>query len=55
MVSQSGSVKFTITGMTADLTVVQETIIDTLNNSLNRSLQNKFNVQVLYQSALIEN
>ena len=31
MVSQSGSVEFTIMGKTADLTVVQKTIIDTLH------------------------
>ena len=31
MVSQSGSVEFTIMGKTADLTIVQKTIIDTLH------------------------
>ena len=31
MVSQSGSVEFTIMGKTADLTVVKKTIIDTLH------------------------
>jgi len=31
MVSQSGSVELTIMGKTADLTVVQKTIIDTLH------------------------
>ena len=31
MVSQSGSVGFIIVGKTADLTVVQETVIDTLH------------------------
>ena len=31
MVSQSGSVEFTIMGKTADLVVVQKPIIDTLN------------------------
>ena len=31
MVSQSGSVEFTIMGTTADLTLVQKTIIDTLH------------------------
>ncbi len=31
MVSQSGSVEFTITGKTADLTVVQKTITDILH------------------------
>ena len=31
MVSQSGSVGFTIMGKTADLTVVQKTVIDALH------------------------
>ncbi len=31
MVSRFGSLDYTITGMTADLTVVQKTIIDTLH------------------------
>ncbi len=35
MVSQFGSLGYTIMGKTADLTVVQKTIIDTLHKDLN--------------------
>ncbi len=57
MVSQFGSLGYTITGKTADLTVVQETIIDTLHKEGNHkhSLPKKLAVhRVLYSSMLTE-
>ncbi len=57
MVSQFGSPGFTIVGKTADLTVVQKTIIDTLHKEGNHkySLPKKLAVhRVLYPSILTE-
>ncbi len=57
MVSQFGSLGYTITGKTADLTVVQKTIIDTLHKEGNHkhSLPKKLAVhRVLYPSMLTE-
>ncbi len=55
MVSHFGSLGYTIMGKTADLTVVQKTIIDTLQKEGNHkhSLPKKLAVQrVLYPSML---
>ncbi len=57
MVSQFGSLGYTIMGKTADLTVVQKTIIDTLHKEGNHkhSLPKKLAVhRVLYPSMLTE-
>ncbi len=58
MVSQFGSLDYTIMGKTADLTVVQKTIIDTLHKETNihkHSLPKKLAVhRVLYPSILTE-
>ncbi len=57
MVSQFGSLGYTIMGKTADLTVVQKTIIDTLHKEgkHKRSLPKKLSVhRVLYPSMLTE-
>ncbi len=53
MVSQFGSLGYTIMGKTADLTIVQKTIIDTKRVSLKHSLTKKLAVhKVLYPSML---
>ncbi len=55
MVSQFGSLGYTIMGKTADLTVVQKTIIDTLHKEGKHSLSKKLAVhRVLYPSMLTE-
>ncbi len=55
MVSQFGSLGYTIMGKTADLTVVQKTIIDTRRLSYKQSLPKKLAVhRVLYPSMLTE-
>ncbi len=56
MVSQFGSLGYTIMGKTADLTVVQKTIIDTLHKGNHKhSLPKKLAVhRVLYPSMLTE-
>ncbi len=60
MVSQFGSLGYTIMGKTADLTVVQKTIIDTLHKEVSHkhSLPKKLAVidshRVLYPSMLTE-
>ncbi len=57
MVSQFGSLGYTIMGKTADLTVVQKTIIDTLHKEgkPQHSLPKKLAVhRVLYPSMLTE-
>ncbi len=57
MVSQFGSLGYTIMGKTADLTVVQKTIIDTLHKEgkPKHSLPKKLAVhRVLYPSMLTE-
>ncbi len=57
MVSQFGSLGYTIMGKTADLTVVQKTIIDTLSRRVSHkhSLPKKLAVhRVLYPSMLTE-
>ena len=53
MVSQSGSVEFTIMGKTADLTVVQKTIIDTLHNE--RKPQKVIAKEVGYSQSAVSN
>ncbi len=57
MVSQFGSLGYTIMGKTADLTVVQKTIIDTLHKESKHKhlLPKKLSVhRVLYPSMLTE-
>ncbi len=57
MVSQFGSLGYTVMGKIADLTVVQKTIIDTLHKEGNHkhSLPKKLAVhRVLYPSMLTE-
>ncbi len=51
MVSQFGSLGYTIMGKTADLTVVQKTIIDTLHKE---GKPQTFIAKVLYPSMLTE-